>query len=79
MKYLKNLLISSSQFINSLLGGHPDETLAARCHREAFKKILWWEILEKILDCFFFWERNHCAAMHEEEVLNKQNSVDYDI
>ena len=29
--YLWNLLISIDQFGNTLLGGHPDETLSSRC------------------------------------------------
>lgn len=78
-KYLNNILIALSQLLNTFLLGNPDETIAARCHREAFKKKAFFQIIELILNCIFFWQDDHCALMHEEEVLYKQQGKDYDV
>ena len=79
IKYFNNILITLSQLINSVFGGHPDETIAARCHRGAFKRNLFCQILEIIINKIFFWQDNHCALMHEQEVEDSQNSEDYEI
>lgn len=34
-KYLHNVLVGLDQFCNTLLGGHPDETMSARSGRAA--------------------------------------------
>ena len=79
MNYLNNVFIALSQLMNAVLFGHPDETLAARCHRGSFKGNLLCKICERVLNIIYFWHDNHCALMHEHEVLDDQNSDDYNI
>lgn len=81
-RYLKNILISISQLINSLLFGYPDETVAARSYRKSYEGKTFFIVLCFVIDLFFSiftGTRNHCQKAHEEEVLNKQTSSDYDV
>ena len=36
-QYIKNILIAISQLFNSILFGHPDETIAARSYRKSYE------------------------------------------
>lgn len=81
-QYIKNILISISQLLNSILFGYPDETLAARSYRKAYEGKLFFVVTCFIIDiifAIFTGSRNHCQQAHEEEVLNKQTSSDYDV
>ena len=44
-KYIWNILVSIDQFINTLLGGDPDETISSRCaknrNRWPWKPLAW--------------------------------------
>ena len=80
LKYLNNIGIAVSQLINALLFGNPDETLAARCYRHSYKGSSAAKLICGIFDLFFKpFHKNHCQKMYEEEVLNNQQSKDYDI
>ena len=50
-RYLLHLIIGFDQFVNTLIGGYPDETISARCwrHRNQFgwKQMRWF--LDNIL------------------------------
>lgn len=62
-KYLKNILISFDQFINTLAGGDPDETISSRLGRN-YKGT----ILERFVDWLFKWqghEQGHCENAQE--------------
>lgn len=67
--YVHNLIISSSQFINSILIGNPDETLSARAWREDKK------VLILIINTLFFWQKNHCRGAYAQE-LNRSHQHD---
>ena len=70
MKYLKNLLIAIDQFINSLIGGWPDETLSSRAYRwEHDGKRSW---TRKLIDAIFFWEEKHCYTSYLSEREGRQ-------
>lgn len=64
-KYFKNILISTDQLVNSILGGDPDETISSR----AGKKVqqgdtgpwLWLCLALNKLD------RNHCKKSIEKD------------
>lgn len=61
-KYLKNILISFDQFINTLAGGDPDETISARLGRN-------WQgtLAERFVDWMFKWQNRpggHCENAH---------------
>lgn len=64
MAYLKNILVSIDQLINTLLGGKPDETLSSRAYKLRDEGIYWPSI---IIDKLFFWEKDHCKKHVEED------------
>ena len=81
-QYIKNILIAISQLFNSILFGHPDETIAARSYRKSYEGNIIFIVICFSLDVFFSiftGSRNHCQKAHEEEVLNEQNSKAYDV
>jgi hypothetical protein len=52
-----------SQCVNVLLfDGSPSESLSGMAHREG------WSRTERIIDIVFFWESDHCAAAHHEDI-----------
>lgn len=56
-KYLHNVVIATSQWINALLGGDPDMTLSGRLGR--YYDGSW---MKKLVDWMFRWQGNksHC-------------------
>lgn len=63
--YFHNLLVSLDQFLNTLFGGYPDETLSARSYRCQSK--LRWKISMNIINALFF-DKNHCKEAIELEI-----------
>lgn len=62
MSWFEKMLVLISQSFNALvLGGNPDETVSARCHREGR------EGWENFLNRLFFWEPNHCETSHKRD------------
>jgi hypothetical protein len=52
-----------SQFLNVvLLDGSPDESVSGRAAREG------WHRAERIINAIFFWERDHCASAHRDDI-----------
>lgn len=70
MKYFWNLLVSLDQFVNTLFGGYPDETISSRAAKAKRKKKKWGCILCKFLDIF---DKNHCEKNIE---LDEGEKVD---
>jgi ABC-type spermidine/putrescine transport system permease subunit II len=64
MAYLKNILISIDQFINTLLNGNPDETLSSRAFKLRKKGTYW---ASNIINGIFFWQQNHCKESKEKD------------
>lgn len=54
--YFLNILISADQFINTLCGGNPDETISSRVgkRRDAAEKFF-----ARVIDKLFFWQKDH--------------------
>lgn len=72
-KYLKNLLISIDQLINTVFGGDPDMTISARLGRN-YKNTL----LEKLVDWMFSWQNHpqgHCENADEWEKDEGKDAV----
>ena len=63
-QYIWNLLISLDQFINTIIGGHPDETLSSRCwhHREDWRAALAVKFIDWLFSPFEF---EHCKNAYE--------------
>ena len=62
--YLWNLLVSLDQFINTALGGHPDETISSRAAKSRKRGKRWACILCRILDRV---DPDHCEKNIEAD------------
>lgn len=62
--YLWNLLVSLDQFINTALGGFPDETISSRAAKAARRGKRWGCILCRILHTL---HRDHCEKSIEAD------------
>lgn len=66
----ENLLICTSRFLNTLLGGVHDEMLSSRVYREQ----RWFFV--RVIDNIFFWDKDHCRLCYEwESEENKKCST----
>jgi len=73
MKYLFNVLIGFDQFCNTLLGGHPGETISARCGRAATEGKAWGRFLAAILNRL---QPNH-VTLAEKHDAERADTVEY--
>lgn len=66
----ENLLICTSRFLNTLVGGVHNEMLSSRAYREQRLYLM------RIIDTLFFWEKDHCKECYEWEIEeNKKCSI----
>lgn len=71
--WLLQVLIALDQLANALIpGGWADETLSSRAHRMREKRQRVWGWTAGVIDRLFFWQRNHCAQAHADEVERMQ-------
>jgi hypothetical protein len=56
--YVKRVLIGFDQFVNTVAGGHPDETISARSGRAATEGKVWGKAMAGFLNLF---QSNHSA------------------
>jgi len=68
--YLARNAIALDQQVNALLGGSPDETLSARCHREDLA-------IKRLVNLLFFWQNDHCYQAYLSELYRKQLPKEY--
>lgn len=73
--YGKNLLIALDQFVFALFGGSCDETLSSYAFRreQAGKG----RALRVLIDCFFFFEKEHCRRSFESEKERRHLPEDF--
>jgi hypothetical protein len=64
MRYIKNILISIDQFINTICLGDPDETLSSRVGKARDKNEVFWA---RVINKIFFWQKNHCKESIEPD------------
>ena len=81
MQYLFNQFLALDQLINTILLGHPDETLSSRLGRTIDKERYFWVKWLRIFVDFIFWpiEEYHC---HNSIMpLEQQNfrSINYEV
>ena len=75
-KYAIRLLIGIDQFVNTIIGGDPDETLSARAWRQRDAKKRWM-FLQLFIDRIFFWQDEHCYHAYLEDKDRTQISDHY--
>jgi hypothetical protein len=66
VSYLGNLGTAFSQSLNTVLGGHPDESVSARAYRN--RGYFWGKIARMAADTIFFWDLHHCRKAHESDI-----------
>lgn len=65
-------LIALDQLFNTILGGHPDETLSSRAYRTEQKGRLFGRLFRPLIDGIFFWQTTHCYNGYLSEKLRRQ-------
>lgn len=75
--YLFNILVALSQLGNTLLGGHPDESMSARAWRTGKAGRLPGAVLRPVIDFMFLVitfgsDKTHCKTAYESEKLRRQ-------
>lgn len=73
--YPMRVAIGFDQFVNTLLGGEPDETVSARLHRH--RNLPGWRVGRILVDGFFFWQwrptlGGHCRQSWQAEMDRAQ-------
>ncbi len=85
MQFLYNLFIAIDQLLNTILLGHPDETLSSRLGRTIGKERYFWvKWLRVGVDTLFWWdkdgEKGHCKkSVMPLEQRNFRKVIDYEI
>jgi len=81
MRYLVNIFLTIDQMLNTVLLGHPDETLSSRLGRSiGHERYTWVKYLRRVVDFIFFFEKDHCkASVMPLEQQNFRTLIDYEI
>lgn len=81
LKYIFNLFLAIDQALNTVLLGHPDETLSSRLGRTIGRERYFWVRPARLFVDFIFYpiEKDHCLVSIMP--LEQQNfrSFDYEI
>ena len=73
MRYLRAHAVALDQWLNTWIGGDPDETLSSRAHRLRCKGHKYWGWTAGAIDRLFFWQDGHCEASYRAEVERRQS------
>lgn len=60
-KYLIRLGDATSQWVNTLIGGHPNESLSGRAWRT---QSVWYRLIDFVL----WFDKDHCKTSYENDV-----------
>ena len=63
-RYFWNICVSVDQFVNTVLGGYPDETISSRAGKAQRQGKAWGCLFCDLLNIF---ENQHCAKNIEED------------
>ncbi len=72
-RYVKRVLIGFDQFVNTVAGGHPDETISARSARAATERKTWGIAMSSFLNLF---QKDHGAKAVAGD-LQRADTVEY--
>ena len=64
--YLHNVAVSLSQWLNVLIGGHPDMTLSSAAWVRS--QLGRGDTPRRIMDTLFWWDADHCKESFERDV-----------
>ena len=71
-RYALNIAIGLDQLANTVLAGHPDETLSSRAYRAEQSGQRYWGWTRRAIDLLLFWQTDHCLSAYRAEVERKQ-------
>ena len=74
--YFFRLGIGFDQFVNTLFGGDPDETISAKCYRKKDDSTFW-GLLRVVVDSIFFWQPHHCYGAYKAAMRGGYRSNHY--
>lgn len=61
IQYFVNLLMGIDQFVSTILGGHPDDTVSQRLGRAHLAGTMWTEPFRLVIDFLVYpFEPDHC-------------------
>lgn len=75
MSRLREMAIAADQLLNTVFGGHADETISARCWRR--REVRPYSTLRPVIDGLFFWQTDHCRKSYESERARSQLPREY--
>lgn len=64
--YWHNLLVATDQWVNTLLGGYPDETLSSHAYRSR-QTAKFWGLMYNIINRLMG-DPNHCYQAYHKEI-----------
>lgn len=67
MSYIGNLGTALSQSVNTILGGHPDESLSARAYRLSGDSMLW-AVVRTCANMLYWFESDHCSKSYWSDI-----------
>jgi hypothetical protein len=81
LRYLVNLFLAVDQVANTVLLGHPDETISSRLGRAiGQERYIWVKPLRILVDTLFFFDKDHCKnSVMPLEQQNFREMVDYEL
>jgi hypothetical protein len=71
-KYLKNILVSLDQLLNTICAGSPDETMSSRLGRYKDENRVA-KFFAKIVNTMFFWQKDHTTESIEPDYAYKDD------
>ncbi len=70
-KRSEQILIAVDQLVNTVFGGWADETISSRAWRKRGDG-KGWEMLRRVIDAIFFWQKDHCESAYLSEMNRLQ-------
>ena len=69
---MKQFLVAIDQLLNTILGGHADETLSARAYRTEQSDKPFGKFFRPLIDTIFFFDKDHCYQSYLSEFERRQ-------
>jgi len=64
---------ATSQWVNAVIGGNPNESLSGRAYR---LREHGWEWFYRVVNFLFFWQGDHCKQSHFNDVVEAELFLD---
>lgn len=68
-EYFTRIIAALSQLLNTLGGGHQNESLSSRAYRAD------WKLVEQFINLCIFWEYEHCKKSYLNDLEYARNFI----